>query len=220
MYALFSCCYRCSVIIMPLLAFALMSQCAPSYANDPAVYECKSELANLFGPAIAGNDADLASAMDTLTPHNIYIFDFINKTVSFRLLNNKGKDFGLLGIGQIAKYTAGIELDGNKISWNNVISDSNEGSISTHDTFDLKSGKLSSVTTIKTSNRRAPPSHRRGTNLCPLFPQDKLRHDIPNPTGERDELPEWLSMLTGMPANMSRRAVGTLLPSVRSHSLD
>ncbi len=171
MYALFSCCYRCSVIIMPLLAFALMSQCAPSYANDPAVYECKSELANLFGPAIAGNDADLASAMDTLTPHNIYIFDFINKTVSFRLLNNKGKDFGLLGIGQIAKYTAGIELDGNKISWNNVISDSNEGSISTHDTFDLKSGKLSSVTTIKLATGEPPQAIEEVQTCAPYSPK-------------------------------------------------
>ena len=168
MYALFSHCYRCIVIIMSLLAFALMSQCAPSYANDSAVYECKSELANLLGPAIAGNDADLTSAMDTLTPHNIYIFDFINKTVSFRLLNNKGKDFGLLGIGQIAKYTAGIELDGNKISWNDVISDSNEGSISTHDTFDLKSGKLSIVTTIKPATGEPPKPLKRNKPVPPI----------------------------------------------------
>ena len=171
MYALFSRCYRRIVIIMPLLAFALMSQCAPSYANDSAVYECKSELANLLGPAIAGNDADLTSAMDTLTPHNIYIFDFINKTVSFRLLNNKGKDFGLLGIGQIAKYTAGIELDGNKISWNNVISDSNEGSISTHDTFDLKSGKLSIVTTIKPATGEPPQAIEEVQTCAPYSPK-------------------------------------------------
>jgi hypothetical protein len=152
---------------MPLLALALMSQCAPSNATDSAVYECKSELAKFFGPEIAGNDADVASAMETLTPHNIYIFDYTNKTVSFRLLNNKGNDFALLGIGQIAKYTTGIELDGNKISWKDVISDSKEGSIWTRDTFDLKSGKLKIVTTIKPATGEPPQAIEEEQTCAP-----------------------------------------------------
>ncbi len=171
MHALYSRCYRYLVIVMPLLWFALMSQCAPSYANDSPVYECKSELANLLGPAIAGNDADLVSAMDTLTPRNIYTFDFVKKTVSFRILNNKGKDFGLLGINQIANYTAAIELDGNKISWSNVMSESKEGSISTHNIFDLNSGKLSVVTTMKPATGEPPQVIKEEQTCAPYSRQ-------------------------------------------------
>ena len=143
-----------------LLALALLSLGASSHANDFAVYECKSDLGSRLAAEmeaeIAGEDSELASSMKAFTAHNIYKFDYVNKTVTYRLLNNKGEEFGLLGLGQVSKYTTEIQLDGNNITWNQVIIDSDEGLILANYTFNLKSGKLHVVTTIKPTAVETP----------------------------------------------------------------
>jgi hypothetical protein len=86
-------------------------------------------------------------------------------------LNNKGREFGLLGMGQRTKYTTEIQLDGNHITWNNVISDSPEGSIVSTNTFNLKNTKLHVVTTIKLTSGEPPQSIDEDHTCTPYSPK-------------------------------------------------
>jgi hypothetical protein len=166
-------CYRNAFAL--LLALTLLSQNGSSHASDFLLYECKSDLGSMIGAEIgaemSGGDSDLASAMETLTPHHIYKLDLINKMVTYRMLNNKGREFGLLGMGQRTKYTTEIQLDGNHITWNNVISDSPEGSIVSTNTFNLKNTKLHVVTTIKLTSGEPPQSIDEDHTCTPYSPK-------------------------------------------------
>jgi hypothetical protein len=129
------------------------------------VYECKWELGSKLTEEIVGDDSDLASVASAVTPHNIYRFDFVNKTVTFQMLNNKGKEFAVLGMGQATKYTTDITLDANNVSWTHVIIDSPEGSMSEHNTLALKSGKLHKVMTLKPASGE-PPQTMEEEHIC------------------------------------------------------
>jgi len=117
------------------------------------MYECKSDLgAKISGELkaeVARENDDMAAAMETLTGHCVYQFDFASKRVTFRMLDNKGNDYAILGMGQAVKYMANIKVDGDLVSWTDVISDSPEGVMKADYVFNLKSGKMHAVTAIK-----------------------------------------------------------------------
>jgi hypothetical protein len=126
---------------------------------DSATYECKSDLgAQISGELtaeVAQENPDMAAAMETLTGHYVYSFDFRNKRVTFRMLDNKGNDYGVLGIGQAVKYTTAIKVDGDQVSWTDVISDSPEGIMKADYLFNSKIGKMHVVTAIKPASGEA-----------------------------------------------------------------
>ena len=58
--------------------------------------------------------------MQAFVIHNIYKFDFINKTVTYRALDNNGHDAAILALGQTLKYTAALTIDGENVSWSDL----------------------------------------------------------------------------------------------------
>jgi hypothetical protein len=131
-----------------------------SVASDVAIYECKPKTADMgekLAKDVARADADAGAAMQAGHIHNIYKFDFINKTVTYRALDNKGKESEFLGIGQTSKYTAEITIDGDNVTWNDVLGEDPTGSITEINTFNLKNHKIHQSITMKLAPGVPPP---------------------------------------------------------------
>ena len=161
--------------VLPLLALALVCRPVPSGAADTVNYECKSELGAKIGEElnaeVAQENPEMASAMATLTGHNVYSFDFAGKSVTFRMLDNKGNEYGVLGMGQAVRYTANIKVDGDEVSWTDVIADTPEGMMKADYVFHTKSGKMHVVTTIKPAAAEAQTIDEDHT--CTPYPSGK-----------------------------------------------
>jgi len=150
--------YYHHVVILPALAFGLMIHYTPLHAADFAVYGCKSDSGNKMIAAMSDGDSATAASLAAMAPVNVLRFDSVNKTVTYRMLDNKGKEYGMLGVGKTSKYTADTKIDGDKITWTDVVSESPEGKIVENNNFNRKTGKLHVETVIKPSNGKPPES--------------------------------------------------------------
>ena len=150
--------------VLLLLASALLFPDI-SVASDIAVYECRPKTADLgdkLAKEVARADADAGAAMQAGHIHNIYKFDFIKKTVTYRAFDNNGKESEFLGIGQASKYAAEITINGDNVTWNNVLAEDPTGSIIENNTFNLKNGKIHQNITMKPAPGVSPPPGTSG----------------------------------------------------------
>lgn len=157
MYNLVTRYYR-HVVILPVLAFGLMIHYTPSYAADFAVYGCKSDSGSMMIAAMSDGDAATAASLAATAPVDVFRFDFVHKTVTHRMLDSKGKEYGMAGVGKRSRYTVNTKIDGDTITWTDVFSESAEGKISENNTFNRKTGKLHVDMVMTPSNGKPPES--------------------------------------------------------------
>lgn len=146
------------VVILPALAFGLMIHCTPLHAADFALYGCKSDMGSKMAEEMAGGDAATAASLAAAAPVNVFRFDFVNKRVTYRMLDNKGKEYGLFNVGKRSRYTVPTKIDGDEITWTDVPMESPQGTILENNTFNRKTGKLHVETVMKPSNGKPPES--------------------------------------------------------------
>lgn len=104
------------------------------FAADIEVYECKDpklvELEKQVGP--------------DFTVHDVYRFDFVNKSVSNRTLDDDGNDYeaGEIAVGQTTKYTAEFTMNGDNATWSHAMISDASGSATVKITFNVKTHKM------------------------------------------------------------------------------
>jgi len=121
-----------------LMLVAVIFLCSPRilapgpqvFAAAIEVYECT----DIMG-------AKFAKEMGTeVAIHNVYKFDFINKTVSSRTLDSDGNDSDFMGIsvGQTTKYTVGFSMDGDNAKWAHAMMSDATATITENVVFNVK----------------------------------------------------------------------------------
>ena len=146
------------VVILPALAIGLMIQQTTLHAADFALIGCKDDMGSSFVADMAKEDPSTGASMAAAAPINVFRFDFVSKTVIYRMLDSKGKEYGLVNVGKTSKYSAKIKIDGDKITWSHVDSESPQGTITENNTYNRKTGKLHGEMVMKPSNGEAPTS--------------------------------------------------------------
>jgi hypothetical protein len=109
------------------------------FAADIELYECKD-----------AKMADIVKDIGSPGIHNVYKFDFVNNSVSNRLLDDDGKDYEAIGVsvGQTQKYTAEFILDGDIAKWTHVVQSDPSGSVTENATFNVKTHEMHQILVI------------------------------------------------------------------------
>jgi hypothetical protein len=167
------------ILGLGILAMAVFCIGIDSVAQDVAIYECTSSLGSELAKGmkdLMGDDPDMAAASAAFTVHPIYKFDYVNNTISFRALNNKGEDSSLLGMGAATKYTVPFTRDPNgNVTWTKVTDfPDGSGTMTERYTFDAKTYKLHSVMTMASAKATAEAAQPLEEDLtCTVYTAKK-----------------------------------------------